>query len=182
MTIQERLDLRDRAVQCALNFAGRHISSADGSYDLLISVIQDAMDEWASVRVKAEREACLTIAVNTKENYRNLRRDHGEHAAFIIQNLIRSRTDRENAKTEARKEGETTRMLITQAEFDQAMDTAVRIERAACAQVAKDRESEIGHMINEHAPDTYIYNRGVSQMDECNIIENRIRARSEEHK
>jgi len=98
MTVQERLDLRDRAAQAALNFVGQSISSADGSYDLLISVIQEAMGEWASERVKAEREACLTIAVNTKENYRNLRRDHGEHAAFIIENLIRSRTDRENAK------------------------------------------------------------------------------------
>jgi hypothetical protein len=97
MTIEERLDLRDRAVQAALNFVGQSISSADGSYDLLISVIQDAMDEWASVRVKAEREACLTIAVNTRENYHNLRRGW-RPAAFIIENLIRSRTDRENAK------------------------------------------------------------------------------------
>jgi hypothetical protein len=113
----------------------------DDAEGILVAVMRTCWREGA----EAERAACLTIAVNTKENYHNLKREHGEHAAFIIENLIRSRTDRENAKTEARKEGETTRMLITQAEFDQAMDTAVKIERAACAKVADDEYVDNGN-------------------------------------
>jgi len=37
------LTVRDRATQVALNFAGQTISIADGTYELLIDVIQDAM-------------------------------------------------------------------------------------------------------------------------------------------
>lgn len=41
--IQTAIDLRDRARQVALSFAGRNISSSDGSYDLLIEVVHEAL-------------------------------------------------------------------------------------------------------------------------------------------
>lgn len=39
LPVKTTIDLRDRAVQVALNFAGERISSSDGSYDLLIDYI-----------------------------------------------------------------------------------------------------------------------------------------------
>ncbi len=43
---------------------------------------------------EAEREACLTIAKNIKETHKSLKRDQGEHAAFLIENLIRARSEK----------------------------------------------------------------------------------------
>jgi hypothetical protein len=60
--IEAEIDLRDRAIQLALGFAGRTISESDGTYNLLITVAQDAMREWARHRVEEEREACARIA------------------------------------------------------------------------------------------------------------------------
>lgn len=45
--VPELLNLRDRAAQVALNFAGQTISSYDGTYDLLIDCIYDALMEVA---------------------------------------------------------------------------------------------------------------------------------------
>lgn len=47
LNICERMNLRDRAAQVALNFAGQTISSYDGTYTLLIDCIYDALLEVA---------------------------------------------------------------------------------------------------------------------------------------
>lgn len=57
---------RDRATQAALNFAGQVISSADGTYALLIEVISDAMREAEDV----EREACAAICDGREREHR----------------------------------------------------------------------------------------------------------------
>lgn len=46
-SITEVLNLRDRAAMVALNFAGQEISSYDGTYNLLIDCIYDALLEIA---------------------------------------------------------------------------------------------------------------------------------------
>lgn len=43
--VQTAIELRDRATQVALNFAGQRISSSDGSYSLLIDCITDALNQ-----------------------------------------------------------------------------------------------------------------------------------------
>jgi hypothetical protein len=48
--------------------------------------------EHLRASIEAEREACLTIAKNIKETHKSLKRDQGEHAAFLIENLIRARS------------------------------------------------------------------------------------------
>lgn len=45
--VPQLINLRDRAAQVALNFAGQTISSYDGTYDLLIDFIYDALLEVA---------------------------------------------------------------------------------------------------------------------------------------
>jgi len=52
---------RDRAIIAALNFAGLTISTADGTYDNLITVIQDAIEGCAKSRAEKTRAACLEI-------------------------------------------------------------------------------------------------------------------------
>lgn len=47
LNLAERMNLRDRAAQVALNFAGQTISSYDGTYTLLIDCIYDALLEVA---------------------------------------------------------------------------------------------------------------------------------------
>lgn len=47
LSVPQILNLRDRAAQVALNFAGQTISSYDGTYDLLIDCIYDALLEIA---------------------------------------------------------------------------------------------------------------------------------------
>lgn len=51
-SIAERMNLRDRAAQVALNFAGQTISSYDGTYTLLIDCIYDALLEVACLEGK----------------------------------------------------------------------------------------------------------------------------------
>lgn len=46
--VQAAIELRDRAAQVALNFAGQRISSSDGSYELLIELIHEAITEAVS--------------------------------------------------------------------------------------------------------------------------------------
>jgi hypothetical protein len=55
---------------------------------------------------------------------------------------------------------------------------AVEEEREACAKVGDDRMAEIEDLIKDLTPDTYIYDKSVSQMDECELITDRIRSRS----
>jgi hypothetical protein len=55
------IDLRDRAIQAALNFAGRTISSSDGTFDLLVTVIQGALQECAKDSAEKMRARCLDI-------------------------------------------------------------------------------------------------------------------------
>lgn len=45
--VPQLINLRDRAAQVALNFAGQTISSYDGTYTLLIDCIYDALLEIA---------------------------------------------------------------------------------------------------------------------------------------
>jgi hypothetical protein len=47
LDVAPRINLRDRAAQVALNFAGQTISSYDGTYNLLIDCIYDALLEVA---------------------------------------------------------------------------------------------------------------------------------------
>lgn len=65
--IQTAIELRDRATQVALNFVGHSISSSDGSYELLIQAIYDALQEVAEgyrkiiddIHFRAAAEAAL---------------------------------------------------------------------------------------------------------------------------
>ena len=65
--IQTAIALRDRATQAALNFVGHNISSSDGSYELLIQVIQDAMDDAISIAHKEPTETQLKHACQCSE-------------------------------------------------------------------------------------------------------------------
>jgi len=56
------MTIRERAIIAALNFAGLTISTADGTYETLILVISDAMDDYAKIAIEEEREACAEIA------------------------------------------------------------------------------------------------------------------------
>ncbi len=49
--LQTAITQRDRAVQVALNFVGHHISSSDGSYEMLIECVHQAMNEAAAKAV-----------------------------------------------------------------------------------------------------------------------------------
>lgn len=92
MTVEDGIDLRDRANQVALSFVGRRISSADGSYSLLITIVQDAMREWAKIAVEAEREACAKIAEAEIEGASTYQ---WSHAAESIADKIRARSEGE---------------------------------------------------------------------------------------
>lgn len=59
--IQTASKLRDLAAQIALNFAGHPISSSDGSCDLLIQVIYDAMLQVDREARDDQLEACAQI-------------------------------------------------------------------------------------------------------------------------
>lgn len=69
MTLESIVEMRDKATQIALNFAGQRISSSDGSYELLIEMIQHeliesaeaAQKEQAATTAKAERMECAKI-------------------------------------------------------------------------------------------------------------------------
>jgi hypothetical protein len=52
--VASRINLRDRAAQVALNFAGQTISSYDGTYTLLIDCIYDALLEVVSLKGKVD--------------------------------------------------------------------------------------------------------------------------------
>ena len=51
--IETAIALHDRATQAALNFVGHSISSSDGSYELLIDVIKNALIEQAYITMEA---------------------------------------------------------------------------------------------------------------------------------
>lgn len=57
--IQTAIELRDRATQVALNFAGQRISSSDGSYELLIQCVQDAMNDAIGLAFGAVESSAL---------------------------------------------------------------------------------------------------------------------------
>jgi len=70
--IQAAITQRDRAVQVALNFVGHHILSSDGSYDLLIECVLDAIreaytDGAASMTPKEPTEIQLSHACQCDE-------------------------------------------------------------------------------------------------------------------
>ena len=70
--LQTAITQRDRAVQVALNFVGHHISSSDGSYDLLKECIYDAIREAyaegaASMTPKEPTEVQLSHACQCSE-------------------------------------------------------------------------------------------------------------------
>ena len=48
---------KERAIIAALNFAGLTISSSDGTYENLILVITDAIEDCAKSRIEEQREA-----------------------------------------------------------------------------------------------------------------------------
>lgn len=83
--IQAAIELRDRAVQVAINFAGRAILESDGTYDLLITVVQDAMREWAKAAIEEEREECAKILDNQAEYYRKMWQNSGPDSAAFHQ-------------------------------------------------------------------------------------------------
>ena len=67
--LQTAITQRDRAVQVALNFVGHHISSSDGSYDLLKECVCNAIREAYAEGAADERKACQEIA-NAERSYR----------------------------------------------------------------------------------------------------------------
>lgn len=73
-------------------------SAYQGLSSLLVAVINAAIEEDRASRecCKAELQACLTIAKNIKETHESLNRDHGAHAAFLIEHLIRVRLEKYN--------------------------------------------------------------------------------------
>lgn len=62
-TAEAEMEMRGMAIMVAINFAGRMLSESDGTYGLLIDVVQDAMRDWAKAAVEEEREACAEIAM-----------------------------------------------------------------------------------------------------------------------
>jgi hypothetical protein len=82
--IQIAIEQRDRAVQVALNFVGQHISSSDGSYELLIDCIHDALIE----EQKQENNACGDVAGSF------VSREIGGPTARYIEEAIRKRMDK----------------------------------------------------------------------------------------
>ena len=54
--IQTAIELRDRATQVALNFAGQRISSSDGSYELLIELIHTELIQAANLDLSEKSE------------------------------------------------------------------------------------------------------------------------------
>ncbi len=81
--LQTAIAQRDRAVQVALNFVGHRISSSDGSYDLLIQCIQDALIDER----KDENQACGDVAKSFTD------REIGGPAARYIEEAIRKREE-----------------------------------------------------------------------------------------
>ncbi len=81
--IQTAITQRDRAVQVALNFVGHRISSSDGSYDLLIQCIQDALIDER----KDENQACGDVAKSFTD------REIGGPTARYIEEAIRKREE-----------------------------------------------------------------------------------------
>jgi hypothetical protein len=75
------MNTRDRAVIAALNFAGQTISSADGSYDLVVAVIQDALIEAAEEAAKAERTRCLEMISRCVKVYQKHERGESDYPA-----------------------------------------------------------------------------------------------------
>ena len=82
--IQTAIAQRDRAIQVALNFVGHHISSSDGSYELLIQCVQDALIEER----KDENKACGDVAKSFTD------REIGGLTARYIEEAIRKRMDK----------------------------------------------------------------------------------------
>jgi hypothetical protein len=64
-----------------------------GASDLATN-IEQAIIAAEEAKAKEEREACLIIAKNIKETHESLKRDQGAHAAFLIENLIRARSEK----------------------------------------------------------------------------------------
>lgn len=86
--LQTAITQRDRAIQVALNFVGHHISSSDGSYDLLKDCIYEAIREaWAEAQ-KEENEACGDVAKSFTG------REIGGPTARYIEEAIRKRMDK----------------------------------------------------------------------------------------
>ena len=80
--IQTAIALRDRATQVALNFVGHSISSSDGSYEILIQVIHDALIAQSHVSAKAERDECVKILQKIYQEWFD--GDHGPSEAFRL--------------------------------------------------------------------------------------------------
>lgn len=99
MTIQSRIDLRDRAVQAALTFAGRTVSSGDGSYGLLITVIQGAIEDCCKIAVEEERERLLAVVDEVVDDWLSHEDRRGWNDAQSIKETIRALVEKKTATT-----------------------------------------------------------------------------------
>lgn len=73
----------------------RHINYVGKTPKEIYEEIEQAIIAAEEAKVKEEREACARIAKYVKETHQGLKKDQGAHAAFLIENLIRARSEGE---------------------------------------------------------------------------------------
>lgn len=81
LNIPQLLNLRDRAAMVAINFAGQTIDSYDGTYNLLIDCIYDALLEVAESKNMVVEKILIMPMESTKVTITNMETGKSEEVS-----------------------------------------------------------------------------------------------------